>query len=241
MDDTTSQLQNDQSSKGTDSQSSRIMSVRDASPLLATTVFFAFSTILFGPVVSVALLVLLLVFVGITLRHWQHPEQFPQWITKYSDRVIRRVKIFPVELVLLVGIVYITIVEIAKPYVDEKWYQFGLCMLVAVAFFLTELGNRAAYTGHRGWRVLWELSLRPLFSSKRRTGENRVGEIFDGVNEALEGVPQRMTPEKLEEMTLVGSESNENAWEEEQKKRWRDWIKEEMHRFDDRSSLDKSN
>ena len=241
MDDSTAPHEEAQSSKGTDSQSSRIMSVRDASPLLVTSVFFAFSNILFGPIINIVLLVFLLVYIGITLRHLQSSDKFPKWLTKYSDRMVRRVKIFPLELVQLAGIVYITTVGIAKPYENDKWYQLGFCLLVAVAFFLTELGNRAAYTGHRGWRVLWELSLRPLFSSKRRAGENRVGEIVDGVSEAIDGVPQRITPEKLEEMTMNGLEPVESAWEEEQKKRWRDWIQEEMHRFDDRSSLDKPN
>ena len=240
MDSVTSSGDVKKSSAGTESQSSRIMSVRDASPLLVITVFFAFSNILFSPLVNVPLLVFLFIFFGITVHHWQNPGRFPEWLTKYSDRVIRRTKIFPIELILLVGIVYITIVQIAKPYANDKWYQLGFCLLIASAFFLTELGNRAAYTGHRGWRILWDLSLRPLLLSKRRKGDNWVNETLEDVNHAIGGAPQHVTAEKLEEMTLPASTPRKTTWEEEQKKRWRDWIQEEMHRFDDRSSLDES-
>ena len=233
--------QGSETAKGTDSRSSRIMSVRQTSPILAITVFFVFTNIVFGPFINIPLLALLVIFIGIAFHHWKNPGRYPKWLTNYFDQIIRRSGIFPLELVLVVGIVYINIVQIAKPYSDDKWYQLGTYIVVVLAFYLTELGNRASFTGYRGWKIIWELSLKPLISSKKR----KEGKSGDETDEALSVDPEneieRITPELLEEMAKSTEPLGEKGyWEEEQKKRWQEWIQEEMHRFDGKGSLDDS-
>ena len=139
------------------------------------------------------------------------------------------------------GILFIVVLQITKPDIGNKWYLFTFCSLVILAFVLTELGNKAAYTGYRGWRIIWELSLKPLLSSKRRKrnepipNTNAVAQVIDG-----DIRHEHITAEQLEIESSSQSNDEKGLWEEEQKKRWEEWIQEEMHRLNGDTSLDES-
>ena len=223
----------------TDSQASRIMSVRDTSPLLVITIFFVFSNILFSEFVNIPLSVILLIFIGITYHHWKCPDHFPGWLTKYSDRIVRRSQVFPAELILFVGIFAVGILQITKPDMSSKWYLFSFCSLIILAFVLTELGNKAAYTGYRGWRIIWELSLKPLFSSKKRKRDESVNKVEIALSKQDNVRHEHITPEEIEMESSSQSGEQKGLLEEEQKKRWEEWIQEELQRLDG-SSIDES-
>ena len=223
--------------KSTDSRASRIMSVKDTSPLLVITIFFVFSNILFSAFVNIPLSILLLIFIGITYHHWKNPDHFPGWLTKYSDRIIRRSRVFPAELILFVAILAVGIIQITKPDMSSRWYLFSFCSLVILAFVLTELGNKAAYTGYRGWRIIWELSLKPLFSSKKRKRDESMNQEEIVPLKISDVCHEHITPEEIEVDSSSQSGEEKGLWEEEQKKRWEEWIQEELQRLNG-SSLD---
>ena len=120
----------------------------------------------------------MLILCGMAGYHWSHPEYFPKWMVKPFDICIYRIKIFPYELIIILGIFYMAIIQITHPFTNFKWYKFNSCLLIVIAYYLTELGNKASYTDKRGLKIFWELSLRPFYhqisgkKKKRRVGES---------------------------------------------------------------------
>ena len=214
------------------SNSSRIMSVRETSPILMVALYFVFANIFFNSIVSLISLVILLILCGIFGYHYAHPNYFHNCIAVPADKCIYRIKIFPFELLIVLGIFYTSIVQITNPFEYTKLCQFNSCMLIVMAYYLTELGNKVSYTGHRGGKAFWELSIKPLLyqlSGKRRKPPNSDSSTTLVVDE--ETIELEKDERIKNSSDLMYTFQEKENLQRDQMKRWKKWIQEEMRRL----------
>ncbi len=238
------------------SKSTGLIPLSEISPFLILTVFYVFANILCqSDRAKVGLLVLLLLSSLITLFHWMNPDDVPAPMKKlaaYGELIVKRIKIFPYELILVAGIVYVLLIHISRPFISHNSYHLASCILLFSAFLLAAMGNRARDTGVSGWGSIWGLFLRPLLHFQLIQRDDGPGGYtsrsvlmpnptdFGGVDGDL-STEMGLTDETV--LSAVDATIQEiplSELEKGQSNRWTAWMMEEMERLSGTSKSDRS-
>lgn len=220
----------------------RIISGSTISPFLLISIFFIFANIIFQQTaIKITLLVLLTLCVGLTaFDRIQAPDGL-RFLANFGRSMTDRLRIFPYEALLIAGIIYVLVAGIVKPPVD-MWYPLSSSLLLLFAFVTSALGNKAKYSGHHGFRSIWEVLVKPMLNFQvieRHKGDaDSTASTADQENELdLESFGEDddfdeallITDDPIMESSV--SDAALSDWEIEHNVRWTDWINEEMGRL----------
>ncbi|MFT5130497.1 MAG: hypothetical protein ACI8W8_004128 [Rhodothermales bacterium] len=207
------------------SRASRIITVKHRSVFYPLVIFFVLANICLSFAVNCVLMGLLFAWLLLVIIHVRNPAFLGARLGRSASRTADRIRAFPLELLQVVTIVYITVSsKLPFPpgdsWLAERWAPITYTLALVLGAALDHVGNTRPQAG-RGIRR-W---LKRIFS--RKPSQETSNKEQQDVSIVSRDAPLRLDSSEL--INLMTAE--EEAWHLAQQERWRDWIAEETERF----------
>ncbi len=217
---------------------------------LAITIFYVFVDIFIKAALLKILLLILLtvitILIGIQFFRPEILQNLPKWLFNSLNQMVERLRIFPFEFLLIIGIFYTYFLAIKDPMEVNRIDRINSTVLIGLAFVFSHLAEKAKHTGHHGFRSAWELIIKPLFHIKIINRQDsasyqKASQSNPDANGLLNLEQQKFISNNensysTTEVTLEDNFSLNSEWEKAQDIRWKEWLIEEMGRLSGNSN-----
>lgn len=211
------------------------MNPRTKGPIFFAAILLIFTNIILPPKLNIVLVIAFCLFLGITGYRWSNRRRTIKWLpprlADWGDAVFKRLIVCPYDGILILGVIYLTVmrgvsgrsIDPADSSIDAQLAVFALTVL---AFYITELGQRALESGYHGFRSLPELVINPIITQMRQRKAKATTATAARLQDDTTVVNGIAVVEGAE-----GAGDDKSERQLDQEKRWQAWINEELYRL----------